>query len=52
MYAEGAREDALDVARAIEVGSDALDVIDDATRTLTQGRAKVVVTVGADQSQQ
>ncbi|HEV2062248.1 MAG TPA: LytR C-terminal domain-containing protein, partial [Solirubrobacteraceae bacterium] len=52
MYAEGAREEAEDVAKVIDVGSDALDVMDDSTRTLTQGRARVVVTVGADQSQQ
>jgi hypothetical protein len=52
MYVEGARDEARDVARTIDVGSDAIDVIDDSTRTLTQNRARVVVTVGADQSQQ
>jgi hypothetical protein len=51
MYSEGNREEALDVARTIDVGSDALDRLDESTRTLTQNRAMVVVTVGADQGQ-
>ena len=52
MFAEGARDEALDVAKVIGVGRDAVDVLDTSARTLTQGRARVVVTVGADQSQQ
>ncbi|HEV2999858.1 MAG TPA: LytR C-terminal domain-containing protein [Solirubrobacteraceae bacterium] len=52
MFAEGARDEALEVAKVIGVGRDAVDVLDTSTRTLTQGRARVVVTVGADQSQQ
>ncbi|HEX2086780.1 MAG TPA: LytR C-terminal domain-containing protein, partial [Solirubrobacteraceae bacterium] len=52
MYVEGARDEAREVARVIDVGSDAVTAIDGNTRTLTQGRARVVVTVGADQGQQ
>ncbi len=52
MYAEGARDEAREVAKAIEVGSDAVVQLDSSTRTVTQNRARVVVTVGADQSQQ
>ena len=51
MYAEGARDEAREVARVIDVGTDALDVMDESARTVTQDRAMVVVTVGADQSQ-
>ena len=51
MYAEGARDEARDVAKEIDVGTDALDVLDESARTVTQDRAMVVVTVGADQSQ-
>jgi hypothetical protein len=52
MYAEGARDEAREVAKAIEVGGDAVVQLDSSTRTVTQNRARVVVTVGADQSQQ
>ncbi|HEV2815338.1 MAG TPA: LytR C-terminal domain-containing protein, partial [Solirubrobacteraceae bacterium] len=52
MFVEGARDEARAVAKVIDVGSDALDVLDQNTRTLTQSRARVVVIVGADQSQQ
>ncbi len=52
MYVEGARNEALDVAKVIDVGDDALDRIDQSASTLTQNRARVVVIVGADQSQQ
>lgn len=52
MFTDGARDEALEVAKVIGVGRDAVDMLDTSTRTLTQGRARVVVTVGADQSQQ
>ncbi|MDQ3741008.1 MAG: LytR C-terminal domain-containing protein, partial [Actinomycetota bacterium] len=52
MYVEGARDEAREVAKVIDVGSDAVTQIDESTRVITQGRARVVVTVGADQGQQ
>jgi hypothetical protein len=50
-YAEGARDEALAVAREIGVGRDAVSTLDVNTRTVAGDDARVVVTVGADQNQ-
>jgi hypothetical protein len=54
-YEEGARREALEVARVIEIGEDSLIPLDQSTRVFAgQGSLtpRVVVTVGADQDQQ
>ncbi len=50
-YAEGAREQARDVAEVIGIGADAISPLDQGTRTVAGDAAQVVVTVGADQNQ-
>jgi hypothetical protein len=51
-YGEGARREALAVAKIIDVGADAVSPLDVNTRTVAGDNARVVVTVGADQNQQ
>jgi hypothetical protein len=51
MYAEGGRADALEVGKVIGVGADAVRPVDSGTQLLGKN-ARVVVIVGADQSQQ
>jgi len=50
-YAEGARQQAREVARVIGIGEDAISPLDQGTRLLAGDAARVVVTVGADQNQ-
>ena len=50
-YAQGNRRQALDVARIVGVGRDALQPIDQNTRVLGGADASVVVIVGADRAQ-
>ncbi|MBI5106431.1 MAG: LytR C-terminal domain-containing protein, partial [Solirubrobacterales bacterium] len=49
-YAEGRRAEAREVARLIEVSSDAIEPLDEGTRVLAGPGAMVVVTVGGDQN--
>jgi hypothetical protein len=49
-YADGQRSAALEVARIIKIGRDAVQPIDQGTRLLAGEDADVVVSVGADQS--
>ncbi|MEA2290501.1 MAG: hypothetical protein QOD55_2498, partial [Solirubrobacteraceae bacterium] len=49
-YAEGHRNAALDVARIVGIGRDAVQPMDQQTRTLAGEDADVVVSVGADQA--
>ncbi len=51
LYTEGNRRAALDAARIVRVGRDAVQPIDQGTRLLAGEDADVVVSVGADQSQ-
>jgi hypothetical protein len=51
LYSDGNRRAALDVARVVEVGRDAVQPIDQGTRLIAGEDADVVVSVGADQSQ-
>ena len=51
LMARDARYAALDVARVVKVGRDAVQPIDQGTRLLAGEDADVVVSVGADQSQ-
>jgi hypothetical protein len=51
LYTQGNRPAALDAARVIDVGRDAVQPIDQGTRLLAGEDADVVVSVGADQSQ-
>jgi hypothetical protein len=49
-YADGQRQAALDVARIIRIGRDAVQPMDQGTRLLAGEDADVVVSVGADQA--
>jgi hypothetical protein len=49
-YTPGHRAEALDVARIIKVGADAVQPIDQSTQVVAGQEAFVVVTVGADQN--
>ncbi|MEA2248742.1 MAG: hypothetical protein QOH46_3271, partial [Solirubrobacteraceae bacterium] len=49
-YAEGQRRAALEVARIIKIGQDAVQPMDQGTRLLAGEDADVVVSVGADQA--
>jgi hypothetical protein len=49
-YAAGQRAAALEVARIIKIGRDAVQPIDQSTRLLAGQDADVVVSVGADQA--
>jgi hypothetical protein len=49
-YAQGHRAEADQVAKAIDVGSDAIQPLSDGSRTIAGDSAAVVVTVGADQN--
>jgi hypothetical protein len=51
-YGPGHKEEALEVARVIKVGRDAVQPMTEATRVIAGQDAEVVVTVGADQTPQ
>jgi hypothetical protein len=49
-FVSGARDEALEVARVVKVGADAVQPMTEATRVIAGQGADVVVTVGADQN--